>query len=189
MCVDTFAAVPKMLVPLYRPKIRTACIIKKTIKIWTPENIDQLKGCFECTDWGVMIESSTSIDQATDVITSYIRFCEDNIVSKKSIKIFPNNNPWVTKRIKNTLNEKKIAFQSGSLVDRKIVQAKLRKELKEGKRKYKTKIENLFKSKNVADTWKGLKTLTGENSHGQSQSSMTTGERRTFSNNLNDFFL
>ena len=86
-----------------------------------------------------MIESSTSIDQATDVITSYIRFCEDNIVSKKSIKIFPNNKPWVTKRIKNTLNEKfmrkKIAFQSGSLVDRKIVQAKLIKELKEGKQK------------------------------------------------------
>ena len=82
-----------------------------------------------------MIESSTSIDQATDVITSYIRFCEDNIVSKKSIKNFPNNKPWVTKRIKNTLSEKKIAFQSGSLVDRKIVQAKLRKELKQGKRK------------------------------------------------------
>ena len=55
-------------------------------------------------------------------------------------------------------------------MERKIVQAKLRKELKEGKRKYKTKIENMFKSKNVADTWKGLKTLTGENSHGQSQS-------------------
>ena len=127
-----------------------------------------------------MIESSTSIDQATDVITSYIRFCEDNIVSKKSIKFFPNNKPWATKRIKNTLNEKKNAFQSGSLVDRKIVQANLRKELKEGKRKYKTKIENLFKSKNVADTWIGLKTLTGENSHGQSRSSMTTGERRTF---------
>ena len=57
-----------------------------------------------------MIESSTSIDQATDVITSYIRFCEDNIVSKKSIKIFPNNKPWVTKRIKNILNEKKLLF-------------------------------------------------------------------------------
>ena len=92
-----------------------------------------------------MIESSTSLDQAADVITSYISFCEDNIVSKKSIKIFPNNKPWVTKRIKNTLNEKKIDFQSGSLVDRKIVQAKLRKELKECKRKYKTKIQNLFK--------------------------------------------
>ena len=91
-------------------EIRTACIIKKTIKIWTPENIDQLKGCFECTDWGVMIESSTSIDQATDVITSYIRFCEDNIVSKKSLKKFPNNKPWVTKRIKNTLNENKLLF-------------------------------------------------------------------------------
>ena len=58
-------------------------------------------------------------------------------------------------------------------MERKIVQAK---------------IENLFKSIYVADTWKGLKTLTGENSHGQSQSSTTTGERRTSSNNLNDFF-
>ena len=54
--------------------------------IWTPENIDQLKGCFECTDWGVMKDSSTNIDQATGVITSFIRFCEDNIVLKKSIK-------------------------------------------------------------------------------------------------------
>ena len=69
----------------------------------------KMKMC-ECTDWGVMIESSTCIDQATYVITSYIRFCEDNIVSKKSIKIFPNNKPWVTKRIKNTLNEKKVLF-------------------------------------------------------------------------------
>ena len=60
--------------------------------------------------------------------------------------------PWITKRIKNTLNEIKIAFQSGSLMERKIVQAKVRKELKGGKRKYKSKIENLFKSKNVADT-------------------------------------
>ena len=40
----------------------------------------------------------------------------------------------------------------------------------------------------MADTWKGLKTLTSENSYGQSQSSMTTGERRTFSNDLSDFF-
>ena len=40
----------------------------------------------------------------------------------------------------------------------------------------------------MADTWKGLKTLTGENLHGQSQSSMTTGEQHTFSNNQNDFF-
>ena len=40
----------------------------------------------------------------------------------------------------------------------------------------------------MAETYKSLKTLTGETSHGQSQSSMRTGERRTFSNNLNDFF-
>ena len=82
-----------------------------------------------------MIESSTNIDQVTYVITSNIRFYGDNIVSKKSRRKIPNNKPRITKRIKNTLSEKKIAFQSGSLVERKIAQAKLRKELKEVKRK------------------------------------------------------
>ena len=90
-----------------------------------------------------MIESSTSIDQATDVITSYIRFCEDNIVSKKSIKIFPNNKPWVTKRIKNTLNEKKIAFQSGSLVVGQLSgQENSSSKTKERTKRGQTKIQN-----------------------------------------------
>ena len=46
----------------------------------------------------------------------------------------------------------------------------------------------MLQYKNEANTLKGLNTLTSENSLGQSQSSMTTGEQRTFSNNLNDFF-
>ena len=44
------------------------------------------------------------------------------------------------KKSKKHTKCEKNAFRSGSLVERKIVQAKLRKELKEGK----TKIENLF---------------------------------------------
>ena len=81
-----------------------------TVKIWTAENIDQLKGCIECIDWSVMIVSSAKIDQATDVVTSYIRFCEDNIVSKKTITFFPTNKPWITNKIRSTLNDKKLLF-------------------------------------------------------------------------------
>ena len=73
---------------------------------------------------------------------------------------------------------RKNALQSGILVEWKTAQAKLWKELRDGKRKHKTKIENQFKSKNVSDTRKGLKTITGENSHLQSQSLMATGEQR-----------
>ena len=57
-----------------------------------------------------MIDSIPSIDQATDVITSYIRFCENNIVSKKSINFYKNDNLRITKRIKNILNDKKLSF-------------------------------------------------------------------------------
>ena len=57
------------------------------------------EGCFECTYWSEMIDSSTNIDQPTNVITSYIRFCEAYIVSWKTIKNFPYDKPWITKRI------------------------------------------------------------------------------------------
>ena len=62
----------------------------------------------------------------------------------------------------------------------KIVQTELRKELKVGERKYKTKVENLFKYKYVANTCKGPKTFSGEYSWKFSQSSMTTSDQRTF---------
>ena len=58
-----------------------------------------------------MIESSTSIDQATDVITSYIRFCEDNIVSKKSIKIFPQQQSLGHKENKEHIKWEKLLFR------------------------------------------------------------------------------
>ena len=57
-----------------------------------------------------MIVSSTNIDQATGAITSYIRFCEDNIISKKTIKNFRNNKSWITKGIIDTLSERKKLF-------------------------------------------------------------------------------
>ena len=46
------------------------------------------------------------------------------LISTKTIKVFPNNKTWISKSIKSTLNEKKIAFQTGDRAERKRVQAK-----------------------------------------------------------------
>jgi hypothetical protein len=35
------------------------------------------------------------------------------IVPTKEIKLYPNNKPWISRSLKNTIKEKRAAFQSG----------------------------------------------------------------------------
>ena len=102
--------------------------------MWTYESVEELKGCFECTDWNVMLDSCDSVDEAVVVVSDYISFCEDIIIPQKKVKIFPNNKPWISKSLKTTINEKKIAFQTGDKNHRKTVQEKLRKEIRQSKK-------------------------------------------------------
>ena len=175
-------------IPAYRPKIQTDRVVKKTVKVWTPESEEQLRGCFECTEWSVLVDSCDNVSGAADVVSSYVTFCEDMLIPTKTVKVFPNNKAWISKSIKSTLNEKKIAFQTGGRAERKRVQAKLTRELKEGKREYRAKIEKKFQAGNMADAWDGLKTITGEKKNKSSGSHMTAEEQVKFSNELNDFY-
>ena len=62
------------------------------------------------------------------------------------------------------------------------------RELREGKKEYKAKVEKQFQTGNMADAWDGLKTLTGEKKNKSSGSHMTADEQVKFSNELNDFY-
>ena len=46
--------------------------MKKHVRVWSPECVSELQGCFDCTDWDVLIGASESVNEATDVISSYI---------------------------------------------------------------------------------------------------------------------
>ena len=113
--------------PRYRPKIQTDPIITRNVKVWTSESVEELRGCFECTDWDVFVKSSDTVSEACDVVSSYISFCKELIIPQKKVKIFPNNKPWITKSLKATINKKKAAFQTGTKSDRKAIQKVLSK--------------------------------------------------------------
>ena len=81
------------LVPAYRPRVKTERVVKKHMRVWSPECVSELQGCFDCKDWDVLIGVSESVNEATDVISSYINFCEDMLIPTKLMKIFPNNKP------------------------------------------------------------------------------------------------
>ena len=122
------------------------------------------------------------MNEATDVISSYINFCEDMLVPAKIVKIFPNNKPWVTKALKKTINEKKIAFQS----KQDASCSKETKQISDAKRACKEKVDTQFQSGSIADAWKGLKQLTVQ-TKSKLVSNLPSEEKMAFSEKLNEF--
>lgn len=77
-------------------------------------------------------------------ITSYIMFCEGNIIRTKTVRIYPNNKLWVTSDLKNCINQKKLAFVNGNTELVKEKRCELRAKLKKAKTEYKDKVEKHF---------------------------------------------
>ena len=57
-------------------------------------------------DWQVHTQAD-SLEEATYVATDYFKFCEENIHSK-TVEIFSNNKPWMTKELKTTTQNNKM---------------------------------------------------------------------------------
>lgn len=103
------------LLPKYKAVVKRMKIVQKQIQVWSDKSKEQLRDCFDDTNWDMFFESCQDGDELTDTITSYIKFCEDYVSETKTVKIFPNNKPWVSKQLKICLNEKKAAFCSGDV--------------------------------------------------------------------------
>ena len=149
------------LVPKYKPELKKSKPIIKTVPIWTVESQEHLKDCFETTDWNVFSDNCSDIDELTDTVNSYVNFCTDIFTVHKTIKFYPNNKPWVTREFRELLLEKKNAFKCKNKDELSKVQIKIKKKTFECKKVYKQKVEKQFKSNNMKDMWKLVKTMSG----------------------------
>lgn len=171
--------------PTYVQKLKVEKWKKIEIKQWSDESIDNLKACFDCTDWNALIDESCDLDYNVDVVSCYINFCTDLNVPTKSVKVFSNNKPWITKDVKVVINKKKRAL-SCDRVSLKEVQKDLNEKISSAKHLYKQKIEGLFKSRHTKDAWKGLKYLSG---HSSKSCMIEPDDTSTFVNQLNEFYV
>ena len=83
------------MAPEYKQKLKTQKVVEKQIKKWDSDTIERLQRCLECTDWNVFLTGRPSLDELTETVTDYIKFCEDMIVPVKKCKFYPNTKPWV----------------------------------------------------------------------------------------------
>ena len=81
------------LVPAYRPRVKTEKVAKKHVRVWSPELRESCRVVLivQTGPWDVLLGASYSVNEATDVISSYTNFYEDMLIPTKIVKIFPNN--------------------------------------------------------------------------------------------------
>ena len=151
------------------------------------KSLDAPKGSFDCTNWGVFVDSCADVCELADVVSGYITFCEGCVIPHKSVEVYANNKPWVTKKIKNIINMKKKAFLGKDVHGLKRVQKESKCEIKNGKEEYKEKIEDNFKCNYRKRVWEGVNLMSGNKGKrgGAKDKNITTAEGV---NDLNDFY-
>ena len=75
------------------------------------------------------------MEEATDTVTEYITFCKDNVLTKKTITMYPNNKPYISREIKECIAKKQRAFKSGDLLTMRNMQKEINHKIEEAKRK------------------------------------------------------
>ena len=126
------------MLPRYIPRVLREKPTSRTVQQWTPDACDNLIGALEVTDWDVIIDNSTDVNNILDRVTLYISCCVDSIIPKKEVKVYCNNKPWINQNIKSLVKEKKKVFHDKDKL--KTVQSELKKEIKKGKKEYKAKV-------------------------------------------------
>ncbi|KAK0140095.1 hypothetical protein N1851_022981 [Merluccius polli] len=150
------------LEPCYVPVVKSQPVTTKTVRRWSEEAYETLRGCFEVTDWQALCEPhGEDINGLTVCVTDYINFCVDTIVPPETVLCYPNNKPWVTKEVKTILNDKRRAFTAGNREEVRTIQRELKVKIKEAKQKYRRKLEWKLQQNNMREVWSGMRTITG----------------------------
>ncbi len=105
--------------------------------------------------------SDDDIEAYSDTVTCFIRKCIEDIVPTKTIRIYPNQKPWINSDVRSALSARTSAFKSGNTDDRKQASYDLRRSIKVAKRQYKNKVEEHFNNNNPRSMWQGINNITG----------------------------
>ncbi len=74
--------------------------------------------------------SDDDIEAYSDSVTCFIRKCNEDVVLTKTIRICPNQKPWINSDVQSALSAWISAFKSGNTDDRKQASYDLRRYIK-----------------------------------------------------------
>ncbi|XP_062849576.1 putative nuclease HARBI1 [Trichomycterus rosablanca] len=101
--------------------------------------------------WCVFDDATSSLDEYTDTVTSYISFCEDICVPTRTRIKYNNDKPWFNAKLKQLRRSKEVAYRSGDRALYNQARNTLTKEIKAAKKNYSNKLSSMM-SKNEPST-------------------------------------
>ncbi len=85
-----------LLLPAYRQKLKREAPALRTVHCWSDQSDAILQDCFDHVDWDMFrAASDDDIEAYSDTVTCFIRKCIDDVVPTKTIRIYPNQKPWI----------------------------------------------------------------------------------------------
>ena len=69
------------LVPLYKCVLKRAKCTERQVNVWDKDSVTSQQGYFDYTNWDVFRDSCDSLDELTDVVTSYVFFCVETVIT------------------------------------------------------------------------------------------------------------
>ena len=148
------------LLPKYRQKLKTHKVVKKEVQVWNNEAIEKLQTCFQITDWDVLFCASDNINEIADTINAYVVFCQNLHIQNKTVRVYPNNKPWITSKLKDIIKAKRDAFIAQDQQKLKTLHGEMKREITDAKQKYKEKLESHFQANKSREAWQCLQTMT-----------------------------
>lgn len=178
------------LLPKYKTLLEREKVQTKEVKIWSEDSELTLQACFDCTDWDMFKQSCGDLDELADVVCSYTTFCRDMIVATKTVKVYPNNRPWVNNSIRSCLYKKRLALCTGTAADLHLATKELKAEIGKAKQKYKSDLENKLANNNLGSVWSSMKSIVGLQSTKGTRNVSVTGfdSDADLANALNVFY-
>lgn len=100
------------LIPSYRQRLKLAKPAVITTRKYTSEAVEELRSCWETTDWVAFGAATDNLDEYTDTVTSYIQFNETRIIPTRTRICYNNDKPWFTPKLRRLREEKEVARRS-----------------------------------------------------------------------------
>ena len=174
------------IIPKYLQKVKQSKPVTSQIHRWTDQAVTKLKNCIDTTDWNVFRNPLTTIDEYTDTVIDYIRFCVDICIPVKTTTRYPNSNRWYDKHIRDKIVQKDKAYKHRHENPNiyKCAKHELRVAIKNNKRKYKNKLENIFESGDSKTLWSHMREITKYKGTNQ----VINNSDPEFPNQLNQFY-
>ncbi len=94
-----------LLQPAYRQKLKREAPALRTIQCWSDQSDTILQDCFDHVDWDMFQAASDGdIEAYSDSVTCFIRKCIADVVPTKTIRIHPNQKPWINSDVRSALS-------------------------------------------------------------------------------------